>query len=180
MNKTRSKGKEDHYEELSMAEYLLPLNKTLSMPEKQRLFAVKTRMTNIPANFPKPETEYKCQCRKKEKMEHVFDCEILKAQINVEQNNASKATNKLEHVEKVASQKIVESMPGATFEEDSNHLAMLLATVLRNDDFEYDEVSDKVEPKSSYDFLKRIEHNCPDIPDKEENLSLVKTKYLIK
>ena len=90
------------------------------------------------------------------------------ASTNVEQNIAFKATKKLEHVDKVASQKIVESMPGANFEEESNHLAMLLATVLRNDDFEYDEDSDKVESKSSSEFLKRIEDNCADIPDKDE------------
>ena len=40
-NITRSKGKEKQYEELSMAEYLLPNNQTLSIYEKQRLFAVK-------------------------------------------------------------------------------------------------------------------------------------------
>jgi hypothetical protein len=60
-----------------MAEYLLPLNKSLSISKKQRLFAVKNRMVNISANFPKPNTEYKCQCDEKEDMEHIFDCEIL-------------------------------------------------------------------------------------------------------
>ena len=53
------------------------LTKILSITAKQRLFAVKTRMTDIPANFPKPETEYKCQCGKNENMEHIFNCEIL-------------------------------------------------------------------------------------------------------
>ena len=77
ISKSRSKGKENQFEELSMAEYLLPLNKSLSISEKQRLFAVKNRMVNIPANFPKPNTEYKCQCDKKEDMEHIFDCEIF-------------------------------------------------------------------------------------------------------
>ena len=67
-----------------MAEYLLPLNKILSITAKQRLFAVKNRMTDIPENFPKPETEYKCQCGKNENMEHIFDCEILN---NEEENN---------------------------------------------------------------------------------------------
>ena len=103
-----------------------------------------------------------------------------KAQVRVEQNIASRATKKLEHVEKVASQRIVESMPGANFEEDSNHLAMLLATVLKNDDFEYDMFADKVEPKSSSEFLKKIEEHCGDIPDKEAKLSLVRNKVLEK
>ena len=87
MNKTRSKGKETQYEEQYMAEYLLHYNQTLSISEKQRLFAVKTRMTDIPANFPKPKTEYKCQCGEKEDMEHIFNCEIL--------NNGTK--NKLKY-----------------------------------------------------------------------------------
>ena len=46
--------------------------------------------------------------------------------------------------------------------------------------FEYDEDSDQVEPKSSSEFLKRIDDNCADIPDKEENLSLMKNKVLEK
>ena len=90
-----------------------------------------------------------------------------KAKLKVEKNIAGKAVKKLEHVEKVASQRIVESMPGANFEEDSNHLAMLLATVMQHDDFEYNEETDKVEPKPSSDFLKRIEDHCNDIPDME-------------
>ena len=65
MNKTRSKGKENQFEDLSMAEYLLPNNQRLSISEKQRLFAVKTRMTDIPANLPKPKTKYKFNAEKK-------------------------------------------------------------------------------------------------------------------
>ena len=103
-----------------------------------------------------------------------------KAQIKVEQNISARAARKLEHVEKVASQRIVESMPGANFEEDSNHLAMLLATVLKNDDFEYDSLNDQVEPKTSSDFLKRIEEHCGDIPDKEAKLTIVRNKVLEK
>ena len=34
-------------------------------------------LVNIPANDPKPNTEYKCECYKKEDLEHIFDCEIL-------------------------------------------------------------------------------------------------------
>ena len=59
-----------------------------------------------------------------------------KAKLKMEQKNARTAILKLEHVEKVATQRIVESMPGANFEDDSNHLAMLLATVLEKDDFQ--------------------------------------------
>ena len=71
-------------------------------------------------------------------------------------------------------------MPGAQFEEDSNHLSMLLATVLKHDDFDYDINSDQVEPKSSSDFLKSIEEHCADIPDKEAKLTLVRNKVLEK
>ena len=45
--KIRSKGKENNFQSLCMTEYLLPENRLLSIAEKQRLFAVKNRMTNI-------------------------------------------------------------------------------------------------------------------------------------
>ena len=83
-------------------------------------------------------------------------------------------------MEKVASQRIVESMPGANFDSDSDHLAMLLATVLENDDFEYNSATDKVEPKSASDFLKRVEEYSSDVPDKEAKLTLVRNKVLDK
>ena len=60
-----------------MAEYLLPTNEKLSVCEKQGMFAVKNRMKNIPANFPKPNFEYLCQCGKKEDMVHIYYCELL-------------------------------------------------------------------------------------------------------
>ena len=100
-----------------------------------------------------------------------------KAQLRVEHNIGIKATKKLEHVEKVASQRIVESMPGEHFEEDSNHLTMLLATV---HDFDYDLENDQVEPKSASEFLRSIEEHCGDIPDKEAKLIVVKNKVLEK
>ena len=73
-NKCRSKGKENIYSELSMAEYLLPENK-ITISEKQRLFSVKNRMIKIPSNFPKSKTEYTCQCGMKEDQEHIYNCE---------------------------------------------------------------------------------------------------------
>ena len=57
---------------------------------------------------------------------------------------------------------------------------MLLATVLEKDDFAYDEDSDKVEPKAENEFLKRIEENCADLPDKDEKLTMVRNKVLDK
>ena len=103
-----------------------------------------------------------------------------KARLKLEEKNARTATLKLEHVEKVATQRIVESISGANFDEDSNHLAMLLATVLEKDDFQYDLESDKVEPKAETEFLKRIEDNCVNVPDREEKISMVKDKVLEK
>ena len=75
--KQGSKGKENVYNELCMAEYLLPHNNKLTIVEKQNLFKVKNRMVWIPANFPKPNTEYKCICGQKEDMTHVYNCKIL-------------------------------------------------------------------------------------------------------
>ena len=75
--KQGSKGKENIFEDLSMVEYLQPSNKILTITEKQRMFEVKTRMVNLPSNFPKPNIEYICPCGEKEVMEHVYNCEIL-------------------------------------------------------------------------------------------------------
>ena len=102
------------------------------------------------------------------------------AKVKAEQNNARMANKKLEHVEKVASQRLVESMPLGNFEEDSNHLAMLLATVLEKDDFEYDVDTDKVEPRKSTEFRKRIKDNCGDFPDKDVKLEVIRNKVLEK
>ena len=41
IKKQGSKGKANVYQNLSMAEYLLPTNKMLSISEKQEMFAVK-------------------------------------------------------------------------------------------------------------------------------------------
>ena len=102
------------------------------------------------------------------------------AKARADRSAAMTALKKLKHVEKVASQRIVEQLPGLNFDEDSDHLAMLLATVLENDDFEYNIESDKVEPKSSSDFLKRIEDNLGDVPDKESKMTFVRNKVLDK
>ena len=77
LKKQGSKGKPNRYTELSMAEYLLPTNKILSITEKQEMFGVKNRMKNIPANYPKPNEEYLCQCGKREEMSHIYNCELL-------------------------------------------------------------------------------------------------------
>jgi hypothetical protein len=71
-------------------------------------------------------------------------------------------------------------MPGANFEDDSNHLAMLLATVLETDDFEYNVEKDEVEPKSASDFLKRIKENCTKVPGNAIKLDGIQNKVLDK
>ena len=77
MKRKGSKGKETIEEELCMAEYMLPTNSELSISEKQKMFAVKNRMVDIPGNFPRPNIEYKCICNKKEDMKHVYNCELI-------------------------------------------------------------------------------------------------------
>ena len=76
-DKIRSKGKENKFEEFSMAEYLLPENRKLTIHEKQKLFEVKNRMTKIPINFPKNNMKNYCYCGTEETMEHIYSCEIL-------------------------------------------------------------------------------------------------------
>ena len=45
--------------------------------KKQEMFGVQNWMQNIPANYPKPNEEYKCKCGKKEDMSHIYNCELL-------------------------------------------------------------------------------------------------------
>ena len=77
IKKQGSKGKENKCEDLSMAEYLHPTNKAISISDKQQLFAMKNRMTNIPANFPKPNIKPKCFCNEDEDMAHIYNCVVL-------------------------------------------------------------------------------------------------------
>ena len=83
-DKIRSKGKENKFEDFSMAEYLLPENRILTITDKQKLFEVKNRMTQIPVNFSKTDNNSNCYCGKLETMEHIYDCEILR---NGKENN---------------------------------------------------------------------------------------------
>ena len=75
--KIRNKGKEIDYQELSMEEYLLPENRMLSIFEKQKLFEMKNKMTNIPSNFSKSNMKYECYCGNEENMKHIFYCKSL-------------------------------------------------------------------------------------------------------
>ena len=75
LGKRGSKGKEMNYPSLEMADYLLPYNDKMDIEEKQRLFAVKNRMVEIPSNFGKSDSI--CICGTKENMSHIYSCQYL-------------------------------------------------------------------------------------------------------
>ena len=60
-----------------MAEYLLPINSTLSIIQKQKMFALRNKMFEISENFPGKQMKDECVCTKKEEMLHIYKCEIL-------------------------------------------------------------------------------------------------------
>ena len=51
-------------------------------------------------------------------------------------------------------------MPEVNFEGDSN--------LCLHGEFEHQEDNDEVEPKTEHEFLRIIEEECLDVPDKEE------------
>ena len=60
-----------------MADYLKPTDEKLSIKEKQEMFSVRNRMTEIADNFSKTNEENTCICGEKENMHHIYNCEIL-------------------------------------------------------------------------------------------------------
>ena len=75
LSKQGSKGQEIAYTSLEMADYLQPFNSTLNIEEKQKLFALRNRMTKIPSNYGK--TEEECVCGSKENLPHIYSCKLL-------------------------------------------------------------------------------------------------------
>ena len=75
--KRKSKGKEIIYETLRMADYLLPNSSGLSIADKQEIFSMRNRMTNIPANFRSNKETNKCVCGQDEQMAHIYECKYL-------------------------------------------------------------------------------------------------------
>ena len=75
--KQKFKGKEIEYEKVEMSEYLLPTYQKLSIEERRKLFSIRNKMINIPANFSKSNSEVKCVCGQTENMTHLYNCEIL-------------------------------------------------------------------------------------------------------
>ena len=59
-----------------MADYLLP-NNNLSNFDKQRIFAIRNKMIEIPNNFPMGNKETNCSCGEKEEMPHIYYCEQI-------------------------------------------------------------------------------------------------------
>ena len=57
-----------------MREYLLPYNDRITIEEKQKIFEIRNRMIDIPANFGNKET---CICGNEENMSHIYSCEYL-------------------------------------------------------------------------------------------------------
>ena len=59
-----------------MSEYLLPICE-LTIAEKQKMFSIKNRMVDIPANFPANKSTHICACGQIEDMKHVYNCEEI-------------------------------------------------------------------------------------------------------
>ena len=77
LEKKGHKGKETEYGSLQMAEYLQPFGNKLTVEEKRELFSIRNRMVDIPDNFPRGKTEFKCICGEQENMSHLYNCELL-------------------------------------------------------------------------------------------------------
>ena len=78
--KKGTKGKEIEYEELKMADYLLPNNIILSIENQRNIFAIRNMMVNIPANFSSQQKAtgvVKCICGQIENMKHIYSCNYL-------------------------------------------------------------------------------------------------------
>ena len=70
-----------------MADYLLP-SSGLSIADKQEIFSMRNRMTNIPANFRSNTETNKCVCGQNEQMAHIYECKYLnKEKITINYEN---------------------------------------------------------------------------------------------
>jgi hypothetical protein len=64
-----------------MSDYLSPLFSNLSIDLKRTIFAIRNKMTKIPAYFSSENVKHKCFCGGNETMKHVYTC----AQLNSEE-----------------------------------------------------------------------------------------------
>ena len=63
---------------IKMADYLQSMNKELTIENRRRIFEIRNMMVDIPSNFSsEEENEQICVCKKRENMEHIYDCEML-------------------------------------------------------------------------------------------------------
>ena len=97
-----------------------------------------------------------------------------------EKERANTASKKLEYMEKVTSQRIVESLDSANFDEESNYLASLVATMMEKDDFTYDMADDKVKIKEGRCMLKMVKENSKDIKEADTKIEIIENKVLEK
>lgn len=74
-NKRGKKGKEIRYEQLQMAEYLMPNRSKHSVKEKRKIFEIRNKMLPIAKNFHIEGQSTKCKCGKEEDTEHIYYCE---------------------------------------------------------------------------------------------------------
>ena len=95
MKRKESKGKEIMYTRIEMSQYLQP-NDLLEIEEQKKIFEIRNKMTNIPANYPGTNrNEIKCVCDETENMEHIYCCKKLNTtDISTEYENIYKGNLK--------------------------------------------------------------------------------------
>ena len=76
LKKQGTKGKDILYKNIEMADYLQPYSK-ISIEEKQKIFEMRNKMTQIPNNYLNGEKKVKCVCDMIEDMSHIYECRIL-------------------------------------------------------------------------------------------------------
>ena len=78
----KKEGREIVYKNTELPDYLQPIN-PMPIEKKQKLFAVRNRMVQIPNNFPKSENKAKCFCGEIEDMSHIYNCKIFNEEMNL-------------------------------------------------------------------------------------------------
>ena len=70
--KQGKKGGEIKYEKLEMSDYLSPLASNLSIGSKRTIFAIRNKMTKIPANFSSENVKHEYVCGDNETIKHIW------------------------------------------------------------------------------------------------------------
>ena len=87
LSKRKSKGQEIAYQELKMAEYLLPGYEEITINEQRSIFSIRNRMVQIYENFPSMNKKEFCQCENEITMKHIYDCEYFCENKEIEKPN---------------------------------------------------------------------------------------------